>query len=316
VDGIGTNALTPIPGQAGSSIVPADGNAGSSGTTNSRITFGNRLIQSPTSSEQGAQLRRSVDLDYIHRTDNDTEIYFIANRSNRVEQLLCAFRVSGKSAEIWNPVTGERHAANALVSAIGRTSMGLELNPCGSLFVIFRGPAQTNSSRSINNSSRFTERQTLTGPWQVKFDTKWGGPAEAMFDELVSWTKRDEPGIKYYSGTATYSKSFDLQGAAPSGKKLWLDLGNLRELAEVRLNGKKLGVVWTPPFRVDITDAVKATGNQLEVDVVNFWPNRIIGDQSLPADQRLTTTNVRKLTRDTALMESGLMGPVKIQVEE
>jgi hypothetical protein len=89
-----------------------------------------------------------------------------------------------------------------------------------------------------------------------------------------------------------------------------LDLGNLRELAEVRLNGKSCGITWTPPFRVDVTDAIKRGTNKLEVEVVNFWPNRIIGDAHLPPEQRRTKTNIRKLTRDTKLMESGLFGPV------
>jgi hypothetical protein len=158
----------------------------------------------------------------------------------------------------------------------------------------------------------------VSGPWTVAFDPKWGGPASAQFDRLVSWTERSEPGIKFYSGTATYHKVFDLpQTARPgSGSRIILDLGNLRELAEVRLNGRNLGIVWSPPFRVDITDAVKPAGNVLEVEVVNFWPNRIIGDDSLPPEQRLTKTNIRKLTKDTALMPSGLLGPVTLQTTE
>jgi hypothetical protein len=133
-----------------------------------------------------------------------------------------------------------------------------------------------------------------------------------QFDSLVSWTTRAEPGIKYYSGTATYVKTFDLPPGNRPRQRLWLDLGNLRELAEVRLNGKNLGILWAPPFRVSITDVVKASGNTLEVEVVNFWPNRIIGDQFRTPEARLTKTNIRKLTRDATLMESGLLGPVRL----
>jgi hypothetical protein len=97
-----------------------------------------------------------------------------------------------------------------------------------------------------------------------------------------------------------------------SGGRFWLDLGDVREVARVRLNGTDFGVLWSPPFRVDISDAVDAADNLLEIDVVNFWPNRIIGDQALPPDQRLTRTNIRKLTKDTPLMESGLLGPVSL----
>src|SRR4029077_9080481 len=123
----------------------------------------------------------------------------------------------------------------------------------------------------------------------------------------------------------TYTKIFDLPSDSPitnlsrrseakadHAPRLLLDLGNVRELAEVRLNGKPLGIVWAPPFRVEITDAVKPSGNELEIEVVNFWPNRIIGDQFRPKEQRLTRTNIRKLTKDTALLESGLLGPVRI----
>ena len=147
----------------------------------------------------------------------------------------------------------------------------------------------------------------------MSFDPKWGGPASVQFDSLEDWTRRPEPGVKYYSGTATYTKRFDLPaGAAKPGGRLFLDLGSVRELAAVRLNGKSLGTVWAPPFRVDISDAVKTAGNLLEIEVVNFWPNRIIGDQSLPDAQRLTRTNIRKLTAGTPLMTSGLLGPVII----
>ena len=137
----------------------------------------------------------------------------------------------------------------------------------------------------------------------------------AEFSELVSWPTRPEPGIKYYSGTAAYEKSFDLPNLnlKTQNSKLLLDLGTVHELAEVKVNGKSCGIVWAPPFRVDVTEAVKPGANQLTIEVVNFWPNRVIGDAGLPPPQRLTRTNIRKLTKTTALMESGLLGPVTIQ---
>jgi (4-O-methyl)-D-glucuronate---lignin esterase len=161
----------------------------------------------------------------------------------------------------------------------------------------------------------FAPIEELTGPWTVKFDPKWGGPESVRFDSLVSWPTRPEPGIRYYSGAATYLKTFDAPTAsqlATHPSRLLLDLGRVRELAEVRLNGQPLGVVWAPPFRVDVTDALKPAGNTLEIEVVNFWPNRIIGDAALPPAQRFTRTNIRKLTQDTPLMESGLLGPVRL----
>ena len=158
--------------------------------------------------------------------------------------------------------------------------------------------------------------QELTGPWTVHFDPLWGGPATIQFDTLVSWPTRPEPGIKYYSGTAAYEKTFtwpapDINPTNPP-THLLLDLGTVKELAEVKVNGQSCGIVWCPPWRVDITDAVKPGENHLTVEVVNFWPNRLIGDASLPANQRLTRTNIRKLTPLTQLMKSGLLGPVQL----
>ena len=259
-------------------------------------------------------------LDYIHRRDGEAEIYFVANRSNRWENVRATFRIAGKAPELWDAVSGEHRFAAAYEQDDGRTTLPLELPPCGSMLVVFREPAAAHPARARSNTRTFEPRTELTGPWTVHFDPKWGGPKSVQFDQLVSWPSRSEPGIKFYSGTATYTKTFDLPAGLqhPSSdlQRLWLDLGQLRELAEVRLNGRKLGIIWAPPFRVDITDAVRPTGNQLEVDIVNFWPNRIIGDASLPPDQRLTKTNIRKLTKGTPLMESGLFGPVRLETTE
>jgi len=276
-----------------------------------------------------------ADLNYIHRRDGDVDIYFVANRAPHSVQVDVVFRVDGKLPEIWDPLTGEMRAATAYrvdghpapvasdAPEAGklparRTTVPLEFAPCGSLFVVFRKPAETGTAPTAKrNFPRWAPHYELAGPWTVRFDPRWGGPASALFPELTSWTKRPEPGIKFYSGTATYEKSFDCpESLGTSGRRLALDLGQVKMLAEVRLNGKNLGVLWVPPFRVDVTEAIRARGNRLEIDVVNFWPNRVIGDQSLPEEQRLTRTNIRKLTQETPLLESGLLGPVTIQVEE
>jgi len=169
--------------------------------------------------------------------------------------------------------------------------------------------------------------QNLNGPWNISFDPAWGGPTNAEFPELVNWTQRAESGIKYYSGTATYRKTFDLSGAAGTvketnrkPKRLFLDLGDVKEVAEVRLNGKKLGILWCYPWRVDITKAVKPAGNVLEIDVINLWPNRVIGDLNQPKEKRFTKTHEAfrfdMLTKNTRLIDSGLLGPVTLQADE
>lgn len=255
-----------------------------------------------------------TDLDYIHRRDGDADIYLVANRSPRVEQVRCTFRVSGKAPELWDAVTGRIRRLPEYREEEGRTVIPLEFPPCGSWFIVLRENA-TPGPAAAKNFPPATQATEIAGPWEVAFDPRWGGPARATFETLQDWTTRPEPAIKFYSGQATYRKTFDAAMPAP-GKRLWIDLGSLRELAEVRLNGKPLGIVWTPPLRVDATEAIRPSSNVLEVEVVNFWPNRIIGDQLLPPEQRLTQTNVRKLTKDTALMPSGLLGPVTLQLSE
>jgi hypothetical protein len=260
----------------------------------------------------------STVLDYIHRSAGDAEIYFVANRLGSWEETDCTFRVMGKAPELWDPVSGVMRPAAAYSQKAGQTTLPLQFAPYGSMFVVFRRPlAQAAGVASGRNFPTFSTPYDLTGPWTVRFDPKWGGPESAVFHQLVSWTQRPESGIKYFSGTATYRKTFDLpETLRQPGQHLTLDLGDVKNLAEVRLNGKNLGILWALPFRVDMTDAVKPTGNSLEIEVVNFWPNRIIGDQFLSPDKRLTRTNIRKLTKDTPLMDSGLLGPVRVLAEE
>ncbi|MHC4446074.1 MAG: glycosylhydrolase-like jelly roll fold domain-containing protein, partial [Planctomycetota bacterium] len=136
--------------------------------------------------------------------------------------------------------------------------------------------------------------QELSGPWTVKFDPEWGGPESVVFDKLQDWTERPEEGIKYYSGKATYHKTFDLPDLLRESKrKIHLNLGKLNNIA-----------------------AVLSTGNNLEIEVVNLWPNRLIGDARLPEAKRLTTTNVKKFKPDSPLLPSGLLGPVALVAEE
>ena len=257
-----------------------------------------------------------TDLDYIHRRDGQADIYFVANRNPRAETVTCTFRVAGKAPELWDAVSGRRHVAAAYRTADGRTSLPLHFPPCGSWFVVFREPAEAHPATAETNTPDSSSLGELGGPWQVTFDPAWGGPGTVEFATLTSWPERDEPGIRFYAGTAVYRKTFELPGDwSPSadGPPLWLDLGDLRELAQVHVNGRCCGIVWSPPFRVALNDAVRPGTNQLEIKVVNFWPNRIIGDDGLPPEQRLTRTNIRKLTKDTQLMPSGLFGPVTLQ---
>lgn len=258
-------------------------------------------------------------LDFIHRTTGDAEIYFVANRTAQTQAHTCSFRVTDRQPEIWDPLTGRHRAAPAFAQTEGRTQVPLEFAPHGSMFVVFRRPvtAQRLAEPPVNFPARVPVR-LLSGPWTVHFDPAWGGPASVEFPELSSWTARPEPGIKYYSGKATYCQTFDLpaQEYTPGTGRLYLDLGNVRHVAQVRLNGRDLGILWTAPWRVDITAAVKPLGNQLEIDAINLWVNRVVGDLNLPKEQRLTRTHdvfrFNMTAKDTPLVESGLLGPVML----
>ncbi len=187
----------------------------------------------------------------------------MANRSNGWEEADCTFRVSGKAPELWDPVSGGTRLAAAFSEADGRTTVPLQFAPYGSMFVVFRKPAAHPSvAAGHSNFPTYATGEELSGPWTVQFDPKWGGPESAVFDQLVSWSKRPEEGIKFYSGTATYRRTFDLpENLRGPGRPLALDLGDVQDLAEVHLNGKNLGVLWALPFRVDVTDAIKPTDN-------------------------------------------------------
>lgn len=224
----------------------------------------------------------------------------------------------------------------------------MTFEPHQSSFIVFRSAAagarpEGKAGRRDANFLTTAETGKLLGPWDVSFDPKWGGPEKITFDELDDWSRRAENGIKYYSGQATYRKTFDMPGAHDSGRsarRAWLDLGAVRNIARVRLNGKDLGVVWCAPWRVEITGIAKREGNRLEITVANLWPNRLIGDEQLPADcdygpggslarwpewlakgnprpspGRYTFTTWKHFDKNSPLLPSGLLGPVTIRSE-
>jgi hypothetical protein len=256
-------------------------------------------------------------IDWIHRQAGGVEIYYVASRWEHPEKVDCTFRVAGKQPELWNPVTGEMRDATAFRQEKGRTVIPLEFDPCASIFVVFRRSIPTTlSGKAASNHFTAHLQATLSGPWTVNFDPKWGGPESIVFESLTDWTKRPEAGIKFYSGTAIYHKKFDLNTLPGQGGRLLLDLGEVHEVASMRLNGHDMGVLWTKPARVDITAAAKTKNNDLELTVVNLWPNRLIGDESLPKESRFTETNIRKFGSASPLPPSGLIGPVNLLMEE
>jgi hypothetical protein len=203
--------------------------------------------------------------------------------------------------------------------ADGRTTVPLHLDPNGSTFVVFRETAtqstlQLPEPKEIVIGGLFS---ALNRDWKVSFERGGGVPETADFQRLVSWTDFPQPasdeGIKYFSGTATYSKTIEIPADdLTKGAHLWLDLGDVRELADVKLNGVDLGIVWKTPFRVDVTNALKPGTNRLEIGVTNLWVNRMIGDQQPWALKKYAFAGFTPYKADSPLLPSGLLGPVHI----
>jgi len=275
---------------------------------------------------------------YTHRRTEDHDIYFVANKSAHAIEADCTFRDGGDRPELWMPVTGEMYRLRQYkCGQDGRTTIPLRFEPYESFFVVFAHKQVERTSDALQEIS-FTEPKPIAvvgGPWDVSFDTKWGGPEKIVFDELEDWTQRSERGIKYYSGLATYRKSFDLPDVHPSDGDLYLDLGDVHHIVRVRLNGQDLGVVWTAPWRRKITRVARARDNHLEIEVANLWTNRLLGDQQEPDANvrtvqwpsgllegkpwpagRYTFTTKRLGEVKLPLLKSGLLGPVTIQIAD
>ena len=416
---------------------------------------------------QGASA--ATQLTYAHRVAGASDIYFVSNQRRQFDSAECRFRVSGKLPELWHPDTGVIEPAPVWSAQAGRTTVRMDFDPGGSVFVIFRTPvggadhvvaasghfpaessgapkleirhavyAATDGKGEMDVTAKLVElaadgqlvldvsndtfgrdpavnhrkelrvdytldgkpgqavvqeKQTLTlpagasigqapqwetsvaarsvpvvklwgngrvelrtangevlraaatdlpapqriaGAWDLSFPPNWGAPPAVRLDTLISWTEHTNAGVRYFSGTAFYQKDVEVPAdRLAAGRELWLDLGRVKDFAEVSLNGQDFGVLWKPPFRVNVTAAARPGANKLVVKVTNLWPNRLIGDEQLPPDcewdgkqlkawpqwllegkpsptGRLTFTTWHHYTKDSPLLESGLLGPVTL----
>ncbi|GAB3263403.1 hypothetical protein GCM10027347_29880 [Larkinella harenae] len=250
---------------------------------------------------------------YIHRSLPQGELYFVSNQSHQTLQLTPEFRVLGKQPELWDPVAGTIRPLPQFTQTATHTRVPLQLETLQSAFILFRKTA----NQAAGTGQNFPAPQlvsTIRTPWQVQFDANLRGPQEPVtFTTLTDWTQRPEETIRYYSGTAVYRNTFTVE-KPQAGTRMYLHLGDLTAMARVRVNGKDVGGVWTAPWQVDIAPAVKSGENTLEIQVVNTWVNRLIGDSKLPAEQRKTWTNVNPFKPDSKLHASGLRGPVTIRM--
>jgi hypothetical protein len=251
----------------------------------------------------------SPSIRYTHRTMKDEDIYFVSNRTGVPTNAACIFNTAIGDPQLWDPLTGENRPLPEFSVSGGRTTLSIQFEAYQSFFIVFvKGRAATIPGK---NFPEVTQVATLTGRWTVSFDPAWGGPASIQFDSLTDWTANADKGIRYYSGTAIYTKTFSLP---QTPGRLYLDLGKVHDMARVRVNGVDLGVVWTAPWRVDITSAIRAGDNKLEISVANRWPNRLIGDDQ-PSARRYASTSYDPYDKDSKLLPSGLLGPVTIKKE-
>jgi hypothetical protein len=248
---------------------------------------------------------------YGHRSVGEGDVYFISNQTEKMQMVSPAFRVKGMQPELWEATTGAIRKLPVFKQNATNTSVPLKLAPYESVFVVFRqkGSPATSSETNYPEPVLLTN---LTGAWTVSFNPAQRGPAQpVVFESLQDWTKSANEQIKYYSGTAFYTKTFRLD-QIPSGQRVVINVGAVTAMARVTVNGKDAGGVWTAPYELDITKWVKAGDNELKVEVVNTWVNRLIGDQRLPEDQRKTWCPVNSYKADSPLQPSGLFGPVNI----
>jgi hypothetical protein len=305
-----------------------------------------RTVEAP-SDFSVENVQGGLNLKFIHRVEGQSDIYFVANIASNGGPARCAFGVSGRLPELWDPVWGTTRDLPEFEMRSDRTVIPLTFAPAQSFFVVFRRPLDPPKAGAKN----FPEPKPaaeLSGPWNVSFDKKWGGPEKVVFKSLGDWTARPEPEIKYFSGTAAYSKTFDMIGIdRPAHRRLFIDLGLVNHLARVILNGRNLGVVWCAPWRVVVPQGLmKTVGNEITVEVTNVWANRLIGDEQEPADcvwmpghmgfggflkefpdwflkgkprpakKRLAFTTWNYFTKDSPLAPSGLLGPVRVLIAD
>lgn len=244
---------------------------------------------------------------WIHRKAGDTDIYFVSNLTGQPVDLQTRYRVTGRAPECWQAETGAIKPAPFQMDDT-TTTIPLHLDSYGSTFVVFDAATAQKELPAPAHNPSVTVAQ-LTGPWTIHFTPGWGAPDSVATDSLISWTVSPEPGVKYYSGTAAYTKDVNL--TVVPGSRYQLNLGEVHEVVEVYVNGRNMGTRLTPSYVFDITDALKQGANHLEIRVTNLWNNRLVGDAQKGVTHKYTFTSSGRGSK-APLMISGLLGPVTI----
>lgn len=249
---------------------------------------------------------------FVHRRDAKGEIYFLSNPQDAAQTISARFRVTGKVPELWRAETGRSEPLSYRIEN-GETIVPLSLKAGDAVFVVFRKAAASQSAQVAAKSA--APLLTLDKGWTVSFQKDRGAPASLAMGTLAPLQENADPGVKYFSGEATYATKFTLPKGAKRGAPLWLDLGQVGDLAQVTLNGVDVGTAWHAPFRLDIGKAARKGTNTLEVKVANLWVNRLVGDAQ-PGAKPITWTALPTYRADAPLRPSGLIGPVEVLGEK
>lgn len=249
---------------------------------------------------------------FLHRKLEDGDLYFVRSTAAKAETIEARFRVSGRQPEIWRAVDGKAVPASYRIDG-GETLVPLDVEPEDALFVLFRKPAEA-TERKIP-AAVWEPVATLDGRWTVKFQPGRGARAEVAMSSLSPLEQSADPRIRFFSGTATYASHFTLPKSKRTGLPLWIDLGRVGDVAELRVNGKAIGTAWLAPYRLDISRHVKIGRNAIEIKVANLWVNRLIGDKQ-PESERVTFTTAPTYRADAPLRPSGLIGPVRLLTKQ
>jgi hypothetical protein len=256
------------------------------------------------------KLAADTKLMYVHRKLPGSDIYWVNSRNNTVQDIEATFRIAGKVPVLWFAESGKTEPLSYSI-ANGVTKVKLHMEPNDALFVVFKNKAiKTSVELPV---VKVKQLATINGSWQVAFQKDRGAPSQATFDKLESYTENTDAGIKYFSGTAIYAKTITADKAwFTKDAELWLNLGDVKNLAEVIVNGKSLGILWKKPFRINVTNALKPEQNKLEIKVTNLWVNRLIGDAQPGVTNKITYTTMPFYQANSKLLSSGLLGPVQI----
>ncbi|WP_340114674.1 glycosyl hydrolase [Maribellus mangrovi] len=255
--------------------------------------------------------KQAEKLAWNHRSVGEKEIYFIANQKAESRDVELSFRVNGKVPEFYFPVSGETTSCKNRRIENGRTVIPFQFESNESVFVLFEEGLIDSEMTGGNNNPEFEQQLILDKDWQVEFDKTLGGPENLVaFHQLSDWSKDQNDKIKYYSGTAVYRKSFEWSGSI---ENVFLDVGTVFNLAEIKVNGINCGVAWTSPYCVDISKGLREGTNQLEIAVTNTWANRLMGDHELTEEDRITWTTCAYRLEGNELLPAGLLGPVIVK---